>query len=87
VILPNVGTETRRVGSRDGRRPAGTSAPADLAVSIAERIRVALEKSCFPLREGGDPVRVTLSGGIASFPRDADDAEVLVLAAQGALAG
>jgi GGDEF domain-containing protein len=87
VILPNVGSETGRTASGDSGNTAGPSAPAgdDVAVTIAERIRGALEDARFPLREGEDPVRVTLSGGIASFPKDADDADGLVLAADKAL--
>jgi GGDEF domain-containing protein/putative methionine-R-sulfoxide reductase with GAF domain len=85
VILPDVGGEAKSLVLAD-RKTAGEPAVDDaVALAIAERIRRSLERAEFPAPEGGSPVRITLSGGVASFPRDAQDAGGLVFAADKAL--
>jgi diguanylate cyclase (GGDEF)-like protein len=53
------------------------------ALVIAERVRKNLET--MKLEFEGNPFRVTLSGGVASFPTDAQDAKSLIRAADIAL--
>jgi diguanylate cyclase (GGDEF)-like protein len=48
---------------------------------LAERLRQAVADARFPLGAGGQPVGVTMSLGVACFPRDATTAEELVYAA------
>lgn len=54
---------------------SGTSK--NVALEVAERIRTAVENTNFPGREG-EPVKITVSCGVASFPRDASTAEDLI---------
>jgi diguanylate cyclase (GGDEF)-like protein len=55
--------------------------PVHSAQPLAERLRVALEKTPFLFREGDPPIPVTVSVGIAGFPRNGADAHELVDAA------
>ena len=60
------------------------AAPAD-AVGIAARIRAAVESRTFDAGTGAEPIRATVSLGVASFPGDAGTADGLVHAADLAL--
>jgi diguanylate cyclase (GGDEF)-like protein len=55
------------------------------AVQAAGRIRAAIEKHDFPFAEKQPGGRVTVSGGVASWPNDATGVEALVRAADEAL--
>ncbi|MBX3013382.1 MAG: GGDEF domain-containing protein [Caldilineaceae bacterium] len=48
------------------------------AFSVAERIRVAIEGSCFEVPTSQAPVQATMSFGIASYPYDADTVTELI---------
>jgi diguanylate cyclase (GGDEF)-like protein/putative nucleotidyltransferase with HDIG domain len=48
------------------------------ALRIADRIRRAVAATPFVVPTSSDPVRATISIGVASYPRDARDAETLV---------
>jgi diguanylate cyclase (GGDEF)-like protein len=54
------------------------------AVRMAERLRLRMESSPVPLAEDG-PQRLTISLGVATFPRDAHDPESLLAGADAAL--
>ncbi len=54
------------------------------AVSLANRIKHAVEKHIFPVNDSGH-IRITLSGGISSYPKNASDAKSLLNAADNAL--
>jgi diguanylate cyclase (GGDEF)-like protein len=60
------------------------TSPAD-ALAIAERIRRGVEELVIEYGRTGDPLRATVSIGVASFPENALDAESLVHAADLAL--
>lgn len=49
-----------------------------IAHKVAERIRRAVEAALFPGEENLDSGRLTVSGGIAVYPGDAEDAEALI---------
>jgi diguanylate cyclase (GGDEF)-like protein len=53
------------------------------AVELAERLREMLEKR--PLQLNGNPLQVTASFGVASFPRDAPTSQALLSSADSAL--
>ena len=53
------------------------------AIELANRLRLAV--SDYPVRVAGEVVPVTISGGVATFPRCARSAEALVAAADAAL--
>jgi len=55
------------------------------AFTKAERLRLAVESYPFPGRETQPGGKVTVSCGLAEFPRDATDARSLISAADGAL--
>jgi len=57
----------------------------DGAVRAAEKIREAVEGFEFPPADGGPPIRITLSLGVAAFPDVADDVTGLLGAADAAL--
>ena len=48
------------------------------AAEIAERIRRAVASTAFEVSTSSEPIRVTVSLGVATYPRDADDANELV---------
>jgi len=48
------------------------------AVEIAERIREAVAAQLFDVETSSEPIRATVSIGVASFPRDGDDANELI---------
>jgi diguanylate cyclase (GGDEF)-like protein/putative nucleotidyltransferase with HDIG domain len=48
------------------------------AAEIAERIRRAVASTVFEVSTSSEPIRVTVSLGVATYPRDADDANELV---------
>ena len=52
------------------------------AMTVAERMRRAVEEHAFPLE---DPGGITISSGVATFPRDAEDGQTLIRAADQAL--
>ncbi len=55
------------------------------ALAVAERIRTAIEKETFKGNAAQPVVHVTISGGIASYPSQAEDIEQLVYKADQAL--
>ncbi len=55
------------------------------ALEVAERVRRRIELASVPSEAGGDPLRITVSLGVASLPLDADDARSLLSAADAAL--
>ena len=55
------------------------------ALEVAERVRRRIERLSVPSETGGDPLRITVSLGVASLPVDADDAHSLLAAADSAL--
>jgi diguanylate cyclase (GGDEF)-like protein len=57
------------------------STPPEQAVEIAERIRRAVEAARFEDETVAEPLRATISIGVAGYPRDASDAKGLVHAA------
>ncbi|HYA08490.1 MAG TPA: GGDEF domain-containing protein, partial [Gaiellaceae bacterium] len=52
--------------------------PADQALEIAERIRRAVAEREFEVETATEPVRATVSIGVASFPKDGADANELI---------
>ena len=72
VILPDTGAV-----------PAAGASGREAARSIAERIRSETARS--EIGTGEQVVTLTLSAGVATFPKDADDDEALVQAADKAL--
>ncbi len=52
-----------------------------IAHAVADRIRRVVEATPFPGEENLDSGNLTISGGIAIFPRDAEDAESLIVTA------
>ena len=52
--------------------------PADQALEIAERIRRAVAARRFEVETSSEPIRATISMGVASHPRDGADANELV---------
>jgi diguanylate cyclase (GGDEF)-like protein/putative nucleotidyltransferase with HDIG domain len=52
--------------------------PVDQALEIAERIRRAVADSAFEVETSSEPIRATVSIGVASFPKDATDANELI---------
>jgi diguanylate cyclase (GGDEF)-like protein len=52
------------------------------ALTVAERMRNAVWEHAFPLEEPGS---ITISSGVATFPRDAEDGQTLIRAADRAL--
>ena len=52
--------------------------PPDQAYEIADRIRRAVAARRFEVETSSEPIRATISMGIASFPRDGDDMNELV---------
>src|SRR3954468_12924545 len=52
--------------------------PPDQAFEIAERIRRAVSASAFDVETSSEPIRATVSIGVAGFPRDAADANELI---------
>jgi diguanylate cyclase (GGDEF)-like protein/putative nucleotidyltransferase with HDIG domain len=52
--------------------------PADQAVEIAERIRRAVAAKLYEVETSSDPIRATISMGVAAFPRDGQDMNELV---------
>ncbi len=54
------------------------------AITLAERIKTSVEKNSFIVRNS-EVVNITLSGGIASYPKNASDARSLLKAADNAL--
>jgi diguanylate cyclase (GGDEF)-like protein len=57
----------------------------DLALRLAEGLRRAVESSAFPHRERQPLGALTISGGVASYPRDAETGVDLIRAADQAL--
>ncbi|MDQ7793016.1 MAG: diguanylate cyclase [bacterium] len=56
-----------------------------IALAVAERIRRAVEATVFGESSAGEPVRITVSAGIATYPRDAGMADDLIFRADEAL--
>jgi diguanylate cyclase (GGDEF)-like protein/putative nucleotidyltransferase with HDIG domain len=52
--------------------------PPDQAFEIAERIRRAVAGATFDVETSSEPIRATVSIGVAAFPRDAADANELI---------
>jgi diguanylate cyclase (GGDEF)-like protein len=78
VILPAVAA-VRPAGR------AGEPAPETGATALAERLRRRIASFPFPLGPAGDPVRVTVSIGVASWPNGAEGLDELVGRADAAL--
>ncbi len=78
VILPGVAA-VRPTGR------AGEPAPEAGAAALAERLRRRIASFPFPLEPAGDPVRVTVSIGVASWPNGAEGLDELVGRADAAL--
>jgi diguanylate cyclase (GGDEF)-like protein/putative nucleotidyltransferase with HDIG domain len=55
--------------------------PPEQAFEIAERIRRAVAAKFYEVETSSEPIRATISMGVASFPRDGSDANELVHAA------
>ena len=49
-----------------------------LASNVAQRIRLAIEAEIFPGQERLSSANLTISGGIAEYPHDAENAEALI---------
>jgi diguanylate cyclase (GGDEF)-like protein len=54
-------------------------------LAVAERLRKAIEKSSFHLQGRRQPLKVTVSIGLASWPQDGPSREALIRAADAAL--
>jgi diguanylate cyclase (GGDEF)-like protein/putative nucleotidyltransferase with HDIG domain len=52
--------------------------PPEQALEIAERIRRAVAESEFEVETSSEPIRATVSIGVAAFPKDATDANELI---------
>src|SRR3989454_5068942 len=52
--------------------------PPDQAMEIAERIRRAVAERTFDIETSSDPIRATVSIGVAGFPKDGTDANELI---------
>src|SRR2546425_5804264 len=52
--------------------------PPDQAMEIAERIRRAVAERTFDIETSSDPIRATVSLGVAAFPKDGVDANELI---------
>ncbi len=52
--------------------------PPEQAAEIAERIRGAVSAKAFDVETSGEPIRATVSIGVAAFPRDGEDANELI---------
>ena len=52
--------------------------PPDQALEIAERIRRAVAEASFEVETSSEPIRATVSIGVAGFPKDATDANELI---------
>src|SRR5438874_2563114 len=52
--------------------------PPDQAMEIAERIRRAVAAQLFDVETSSDPIRATVSIGVAGFPKDGTDANELI---------
>jgi len=52
--------------------------PAEQAIEIAERIRRAVAARFFEVETSSEPIRATISMGVAAYPRDGADANELV---------
>jgi diguanylate cyclase (GGDEF)-like protein len=59
--------------------------PKDTAVNVAERIRTLVEGMPFERTDGQPARRVTISGGVATWPGDGDDVDSLLRNADAAL--
>jgi len=69
---------------REGPRTAGSKHP-QCALSILDRVKTALRTEPFPLLGSEGQGRLTISGGLATYPGDATTAEDLVKRADEAL--
>ena len=52
--------------------------PPEQALEIAERIRRAVSEATFEVETSSEPIRATVSIGVAGFPKDATDANELI---------
>jgi diguanylate cyclase (GGDEF)-like protein/putative nucleotidyltransferase with HDIG domain len=52
--------------------------PPEQAVEIAERIRSAVAAKAFDVETSGEPIRATVSIGVAAYPQDGEDANELI---------
>jgi diguanylate cyclase (GGDEF)-like protein len=59
--------------------------PKDTALHVAERIRSLVESTAFEQTDGQPARRVTISGGVATWPGDGDDVDSLLRNADAAL--
>ena len=86
AILKSVSRETDTVVRYGGEEfiIILPNTPEEETVHLANRIRSAVQENVFPLNDSGK-VKITLSGGIASYPKNARDAKKLLNAADMAL--
>ena len=86
AILKSVSRETDTVVRYGGEEfiIILPNTPEEETVHLANRIRNAVQENIFPLNDSGK-VKITLSGGIASYPKNARDAKNLLNAADTAL--
>jgi diguanylate cyclase (GGDEF)-like protein/putative nucleotidyltransferase with HDIG domain len=52
--------------------------PTDQALEIAERVRRAVAEALFEVETSSEPIRATISMGVAGFPQDGTDANELI---------
>lgn len=86
-VLATVCRGTDRVARFGGEEFAILEPEADEAAAAesAERIRTALEELPCPLQGPADPIRTTLSAGVAAYPNNGDGCESLLREADRAL--
>jgi diguanylate cyclase (GGDEF)-like protein len=87
AILKSVSRETDTVVRYGGEEfiIILPNTPEEETVHLANRIRNAVQENVFPLNGGSEKVKITISGGIASYPKNARDAKNLLNAADTAL--
>ena len=57
------------------------TADSDVALEQADRFRTELEEQAFVIPGQADPIRITISGGVATYPQDGQTFSDLIAAA------